>query len=326
MPEQPGHTKRVIVIGDAKMAMDCAKHIIARAELDLRLFVHHAGEGAEARVARFCEEHQVPHLAVRNANDAEPLRACAQCEPALLFSINNFDILRSALLAIPKQGAINFHNGPLPDYRGVNIPSWAIINGEREHGVTWHMVERGIDTGAVVARACFPVGEDDTAISLTFKCIVEGTKLFPIVLDNAASDVIETIRSEGSGRYYSKKDIPNGGYVDLRWPFERISRFMRGLDFRPFENPLAYPRISVRKGFFIATQASRSGEGAGQPPGLVSGITDEGIEVAGADGSVLLSHLLDAELVERSVREIVEQHSVAVGDIIGHTPAEVGSK
>ena len=59
-----------------------------------------------------------------------------------LLSIANLQIVPEVLLA-KAEGAVNFHDGPLPDYAGLNAPVWARLNGETKHGITWHLIENG---------------------------------------------------------------------------------------------------------------------------------------------------------------------------------------
>lgn len=66
-----------------------------------------------------------------------------------LFSITNLKILSPEIISFPRKGAINFHDGPLPEYAGLNTTSWAIINGEKFHGITWHFITNEIDKGIV---------------------------------------------------------------------------------------------------------------------------------------------------------------------------------
>ena len=51
----------------------------------------------------------------------------------------------AASLELARQGAVNFHDGPLPAYAGLNAPVWAILNREATHGITWHLIEGGIE-------------------------------------------------------------------------------------------------------------------------------------------------------------------------------------
>src|SRR5690606_35223216 len=123
---------------------------------------------------------------------------------------------------------LNFHNGPLPAYCGVKVPSWAFSIGERSHGVTWHYVSGSIDAGDVVARASFELAEDETAISLTFRCIEAGLKLLPALLDQYVAGELEALPQQGEARYYSFRDSPNQGYLDFTLGFDRLSALVRG--------------------------------------------------------------------------------------------------
>ena len=66
---------------------------------------------------------------------------------------------------------INFHDGPLPRYAGLHVTSWALLNQEREHGVSWHVMEVGVDTGDVLAESRFQLSDDDTAFTVNAKVL-----------------------------------------------------------------------------------------------------------------------------------------------------------
>ena len=140
--------------------------------------------------------------------------------PDFIFSINNFQILRPSLLKLPRDGAINFHNGPIPEYRGVNAPSWAIWNGEQAHGVSWHYMEPEVDRGDLAAAEEFPLSGDETALALTLRCIKVGVSLFETELDNILNGQKLTGAGRGKSRYYSRKQLPS-----------RVSMLIPGLRF-----------------------------------------------------------------------------------------------
>ena len=67
---------------------------------------------------------------------------------------------------MPKYGAINCHAGKLPDYRGRNILNWALINDEKEFGITVHFIDEGIDTGDIILQESFEIKDSDNYKSL----------------------------------------------------------------------------------------------------------------------------------------------------------------
>ena len=68
----------------------------------------------------------------------------------ILISFRCPKILTDSVLNAPRVGAFNLHTGPLPEYAGLNAPSWAIFNGENTHACTLHWMDPGIDTGNLV--------------------------------------------------------------------------------------------------------------------------------------------------------------------------------
>lgn len=95
-------------------------------------------------------------------NAAKSLSAVAEFRPDLILSISYNQILRQPILGLPPLGAINVHAGKLPFYRGRNVINWAIINGEREIGVTVHYMDEGIDTGDIILQRTLPIEWTDT--------------------------------------------------------------------------------------------------------------------------------------------------------------------
>ena len=95
-----------------------------------------------------------------------------------LFSIANLAIVPDAVLAKATSGAINFHDGPLPRYAGLNAPVWALLNRETRHGVTWHLIEGGIDEGDIVEQRRFDLDAGETALTLNTKCYAAAIESF----------------------------------------------------------------------------------------------------------------------------------------------------
>ncbi|MEO5593001.1 MAG: methionyl-tRNA formyltransferase [Chitinophagaceae bacterium] len=74
-----------------------------------------------------------------------------------------FRMLPEIVWDMPPMGTINLHGSLLPQYRGAAPLNWAVINGERETGVTTFKLQHAIDTGNILLQESFPIGEDDTA-------------------------------------------------------------------------------------------------------------------------------------------------------------------
>jgi len=75
-------------------------------------------------------------------------------------------IFKSAIINLPRLKTINCHAGKLPFYRGRNVLNWALINDEKEFGITVHYVDEGIDTGDIILQKVYPVTDNDNYFSL----------------------------------------------------------------------------------------------------------------------------------------------------------------
>ena len=95
----------------------------------------------------------------------------------LLLNVHSLFVVNSDVIKAPRIGALNLHPGPLPEYAGLNAPSWAIYFGETRHAVTLHWMDVEIDTGAIAYSAEFDVEEEDTGLSLSARCVREGLPL-----------------------------------------------------------------------------------------------------------------------------------------------------
>ena len=79
----------------------------------------------------------------------------------LFVSMSFNQIFKTKLINLPKLKTINCHAGKLPFYRGRNILNWALINDEKEFGITVHYVDEGIDTGDMILQRCYLITDDD---------------------------------------------------------------------------------------------------------------------------------------------------------------------
>lgn len=156
-------------------------------------------------------------------------------EKSLIVSAHNSYIFPRRVVDKKNLTIINFHNAYLPYYRGRNAPTWEIYNGEKFGGATWHFVNSGIDTGKIIVQKKVPIAEDETALSLLMKSAEAGISLFEKHFDTLTSAAGggggSRITNDDSGRLYLSREIPNDGYFDLSWDFEKAYRFLRATDY-----------------------------------------------------------------------------------------------
>ena len=213
-----------------------------------------------------------------------------------LLSIANLKVLPDDILALPTRGAINFHDGPLPRYSGLNTPVWALLAGETRHGVTWHMVERGIDRGDILATAEVAIDADETAHSLNSKCYAAGLESFASLLAQLeADDLMRQPQDFTARRYFAAADRPAAAaHLDVTQDAAQMVRTVRALDFGGYWNPLALPRVELGGQMLFVRQATvADADCAGAQPGQIVSLTADRLIVATSDGAVELSDLTD---------------------------------
>ncbi|HOZ31417.1 MAG TPA: formyltransferase family protein, partial [Tabrizicola sp.] len=223
-----------------------------------------------------------------------------------VLSVANLSLVPDAVLALAGQGGVNFHDGPLPGYAGLNAPVWAILNGEPTHAVTWHLLTAGIDDGDVLACRDFPVEPDDTAFTLNTRCFAAGLDSFADVMSALeAGGHPRQPQPVGPRRMWRRADRPwAAGRLDFGKPAAEVARTVRALDHSGYRNPIAVPKIDV-SGTVFAVSGAEAVTGSGTA-GDVLGATDDTLTVACAEGAVRLTGLrrMDGAMVDPSTLQV----------------------
>tara|TARA_R110001592_G_scaffold349859_1_gene645516 strand:- start:1030 stop:1629 length:600 start_codon:yes stop_codon:yes gene_type:complete len=122
---------------------------------------------------------------------------------------------------IENRKCYNFHPGILPEYRGAGCSSWAIINGEKESGVTLHYIDSGIDTGDIICIDTFPIEDLDTAYDVNEKALDIMYNSFIRNFIYLLEGSIMSVR-QGTGKTYYRKDLDKA---------KDLTRFIRAFTF-----------------------------------------------------------------------------------------------
>lgn len=106
-------------------------------------------------------KHNIDVICSQNINSREFLDKLNSYHADLFVSMSFDQIFHDEIRQIPSLKIINCHAGKLPYYRGRNILNWALINDEKEFGITVHYVDSGIDTGDIILQRTFPICDQD---------------------------------------------------------------------------------------------------------------------------------------------------------------------
>ena len=175
-------------------------------------------------------------------------------EPTVVLSINNNYLFPQQVCEKDNLRIVNFHNSLLPRYPGRNIPTWVIFNGETRHGVTWHLVDTGIDAGNIMCQKEFDISNRDTALKVMMRCISLGIELFTGHWQGFIDHQYKgSPQQHMDDRLYRSTDLPNGGYLDISWDFTTISRFLRSMDYGPFKI-VPSPKVRLDSKLYIVAK------------------------------------------------------------------------
>jgi methionyl-tRNA formyltransferase len=123
--------------------------------------------------------------------------------------------------------AINFHGSLLPKYRGRTPHVWAIINGEKETGVTAHLMTGEVDDGDIVKQVVIPIEQNDTGASVLKRFEGVYIRLIDDVLTAIENKTISCQPQDASKATYFGKRTPADGLIDWNWQKERINNWVR---------------------------------------------------------------------------------------------------
>ncbi len=141
-----------------------------------------------------------------NINGAEFLEMLRQLKPTVGLSLICLQKFKPELLDV-FEVAVNYHNGYLPEYRGLHTTSWSLYNREPESGYSFHRMDKDIDTGSVLVRGGVPVtAADDVAVIEMRKTELAIDRL-PEVFDLIEKREGGSIQEEGKASYYSRKSL-----------------------------------------------------------------------------------------------------------------------
>ena len=162
-------------------------------------------------VKEAAEKHGLPVYQPRRVRDAEAIEEIRKMEPDVIVVVAFGQIIPKEILDMPKYGCINVHASLLPKYRGAAPIQWAVIDGEKESGVTTMMMDVGLDTGDMLEQKAIPLDEKETGGSLFDKLSALGGSMILSTLKGLEDGTITRTPQGESGTSYAKRwDISTG--------------------------------------------------------------------------------------------------------------------
>lgn len=201
-----------------------------------------------------------------------------------ILSVNYLFILEDDFLNRAKMG-INFHGSLLPKYRGRTPHVWAIINGEKETGITAHLMNAKCDDGDIVKQVRVPIGIEDTGATILGRYNEIYPELVRSVIDDIEKEQLKPKRQESLKATYYGKRTPEDGRINWMWQKERIRNWVRA-QANPY--PGAFTFLNDKKVIINKIDYSDYGFTDTMANGLVLAIEDGSPIVKTENGAVKL--------------------------------------
>ena len=220
-------------------------------------------------------------------------------------------IIPASILHMKKYGCINVHASLLPKYRGAAPIQWAVIDGEKESGVTIMQMDEGLDTGDMLAKAIVPLDEKETGGSLFDKLSEAGGRLCVETLVKLEKGEITPEKQGESPTAYASMLDKKMGNIDWNKSAVVIERLVRGLN--PW--PSAYTHLDGKTlkiwACDVLPQSASKGES-----GEILEVTKDAIHVQTGDGILVLREIQLAGKARMDAGAFLRGYKVVPGTVL----------
>lgn len=226
---------RVVFMGTPDFAVPALRALAKREDIDLALVVTQpdrpAGRGKQLQpppVKQAADKMSLPVLQTASLRLPEAKERIIATRPDLVIVAAFGMILGKWILDLPTRGCVNLHASLLPKYRGASPISAAILAGDEVAGVTLMQMDRGLDTGDMLATSSIPIETNDTTESLTPKLAEVAAKL----LDEHLSDILQgtiTPTPQPDSASETRQLTKDDGRIDWEVPAIEIERLVRAM-------------------------------------------------------------------------------------------------
>lgn len=263
------------------------------------------------KVTAIAKEHNIPLFYSSEVKSSEYAGILQQIKPDIAFAIGWRYLVTPAAYNIPPKGTLIIHDSLLPKYRGFAPMNWAIINGEKETGVTLFHIAEGVDCGPIVDQLATDITLTDTAKTVDEKVIKLYEEIIIKNLPALAEGKVKATPQDETKATYTCKRTPEDGEINWQKTALEIHNHIRGLT-HPF--PGAYTSLRGKRILIWAAELPAHQDiYVGNVPGRIIGKRDGKIEVLTGDGVLRLSRLQFSDEEEKDAADI----PISVKDTFG---------
>lgn len=233
-------------------------------------------------------------------------------QPEVIVVIAFGQILSRDILDLPPYGCINIHASLLPKYRGAAPIQWAVIDGEKETGVTTMMMDVGLDTGDMLEKTIIPLDPKETGGSLFDKLSQAGGPLILSTLEKLKAGTAVRTPQTDEDSTYAKMLTKSLGQIDWSMEAAAIERLIRGLD--PWPSAYTFVHGKTLK-IWDADVLKESSDGAA--PGQIIRTDPHSLIVAAGEALLSIRELQLEGKKRMDVETFLRGYTIEKGEILG---------
>lgn len=280
---------RVVFMGTPDIAATCFKRILSDGFDVVGVYTQPdrpKGRGMKqtaSPVKQMAEKAGIPVLQPENFREEETVEQLRALKPDVCAVVAYGRILPQKVLDVPRLGCINIHASLLPKYRGSAPYQWAVLNGEKETGVTAMYLCREMDAGDILDIKKTPVDENETAGELLNRLAELGAELLSETLGRLSQGPVEGVPQDESQVSFAPMLDKSMCPIDFGKTAQQVHDQVRGL--HPW--PVATMEL---QGQLFKVHETRLCEGSGEP-GSILGLSKTGLRIACGQGAVEIRSL-----------------------------------
>ena len=256
-------------------------------------------------------EHEIPVYQPVKVREEAFVQVLRELDPEVIVVAAFGQILPESILNMPKYGCINVHASLLPKYRGGAPVHYAILNGEKESGVTIMQMDIGMDTGDMLAKVVVPIGEEMTMGELHDELKEKGAQLLLETIESITDGTVQAQKQEASEATYASLLQRSMEKIDWQKSAADIHNLIRG--FNPA--PGAFTKLPDGKNLKIWSSKVVTAEVA--PAGTVVSVGKKSFVVACGSDALEILEVQPESKKRMSAQVFCNGRGVYAGDVLG---------
>ena len=307
---------KILFMGTPDFATACLKKLVENEYDVCGVFTKpdkQSGRGMKVSVSdvkKYALEKELDIFQPETLKDNAVLDILEEKKPDIIVVVAYGKILPRYVLDFPKYGCINVHGSLLPEYRGASPIQRAVMDGKKVTGVTTMYLADGVDTGDMLLKAEYEIGENDNTGKVFDDLALLGADLLIKTLDGIEKGTITPEKQDDSKATHAEKITNEECAVSFDEEASKVHNKIRGL--YPFPGAFCYVNGKILK----LCESRCLDKEFDAPTGSVVETSKEGVTVKCKTGSVLLTRLKPEGKGEMNAFDLVNGRKISVGDVL----------